>query len=782
MTIGRTFLLWLLGVLIVTLVLVSALVLWNERRTLEAELENQSRLLAKTLALTVAEGGSPEYLRVISTGDLRAGEVRARDGQVLWRYGPPLDEALALDLSLLRVDESVEVGRGLWAGGDTVDVVLLVSRSRIDRQFAGSAVRLVTALGLTLALALVAGLSLVARVVEPLRALADGVRSFDAERPPKLGAESSRIREVRELAEAFDDMAERLAVQRRSLAASERRYRELFAASPTPLLELDDGLVIRGANTASMSFLGGVPERAVGRPVSRYVTGIPEEQLASALASAYLAEEAVVEARWLLAGGEEAEVELHVRPAGDDRSPGLLMAIHDLTDRVRRLGERWRRTFDAMVDGVALVDDASEIVLSNQALQRHLPVVRAGLAGRLGSPEAEWRLSSGGRLLQCSLSTPEGLGSSILVARDVTDAVRAEARLREADKMQAVATLASGVAHDFNNLLAAILLHVRWLERDPEAAAEAGAAIRELADEGTEVVREMLLFARRESTPPRTLDLAALVVAHESVLHHLLPASVELRLTLPEGVVPVVGNPVALRRALLNLVVNAGDAVPAAGGWVRVALATDGDRAVLEVSDNGPGVPEEYRERLFEPFVSSRRHGRGAGLGLAVVYAIVTEHGGEIELDPSAGPGARFVVRLPLGRESEIEALPAVIPDVEQGPAARVLLVDDDGREATRIIEVLAEAGLEVRHAPSLAAAAALVDEWAPSAVVAVSELPDGGVAAWLERWELPAVVLAPPGGVPLPPPAALLLERRAAPEAVLAALQRLGVAVLAGP
>jgi len=155
MTIGRTFLLWLLGVLIVTLVLVSALVLWNEQRALEAELENQSRLLAKTLALTVAEGGSPEYLRVISTGDLRAGEARARDGQVLWRYGPPLGEALSLDLSLLRVDESVEVGRGPWTGGDTVDVVLLVSRSRIDRQFAGSAVRLVTALGLTLALALV---------------------------------------------------------------------------------------------------------------------------------------------------------------------------------------------------------------------------------------------------------------------------------------------------------------------------------------------------------------------------------------------------------------------------------------------------------------------------------------------------------------------------------------------------------------------------------------------------------------------------------------------------
>ena len=779
MTISRSFLLWLLGVLIATLVLVSALVLWHEHRALEAELENHSRLLAQTLALSVSEGGSPEYLAVISTGDLRAGEVRSRDGQVLWRYGPPLDEALALDLSLLRVDESVVVGRGPWGGGDTVDVVLLVSRNRIDRLFASAAVRLVTALGMVLALALVVGLGLVGRIVKPLGDLAESVRAYDADNPPRIGVADTRITEVRELAGAFEDMTRRLAHQRRSLAASERRFRELFEASPSPLLELDDNMTVRGANSAAAAFLGGRPAAAVGTPVARYVDGLSSEELSSALASAYLADEVVVETRWRLDGDEAAEVELHVRPTGDDDSPGLLMAIHDVTDRVRRLGERWQRTFDAMVDGVALVEPSGEIAQANTALQRHLPAVRQGLAERGQAGEsAEWRVHSGDRLLQCTLTSPEGLGHSILVARDITDAVRAESRLREAEKMQAVGTLASGVAHDFNNLLAAILLHVRWLLREPDASAEAGAAIRDLADEGIEVVRELLLFARRESTPPRTLDLTSLVATHEGLLRHLMPPHVELRLRLPDHVVPLVGNPVALRRMLLNLVVNGRDAAPPDGGWVEVALTTTDSEAILEVRDNGPGVPAEYRDRLFEPFFSSRWRDRGAGLGLAVVYAIVNEHRGIIELEPGTQAGACFVVRIPLGQEADVEPITTETDEVTP-PGARVVLVDSDGREASRIIEALAEAGLEVRHAPSLAAAATVIDQWAPQAIVVEAVAPDGDVVDAVDRWQIPAVLMGRSSEDFARIPGTDVVERGAAPDVVLAALQRLGVRVL---
>ncbi len=777
LTIGRSFLLWLLGVLLVILILVSALVLWHERDVLEDELANQGRLLARTLAVAAAEGGSPEFLAVVSMGDLRSGEVRGIDGGLLWRYGPSPDEVEALEPSLLRIEERVRISPGRGADGGAYDVVLLLSRSRMDSHLASSAVRLVTALGLALALALLVGMDLVGRVVRPLRALADSVRSFQAEEPVGTPAATVHTAEVRDLAQAYHDMAVRLADQRRSLAASEQRFRDLFMSSPTPLLELDEVLRIRGANPAAASFLGCEPEQAVGRPVAGFLVGLGEQAFAGALDAARSGVEAVVEARWRLAGGERAEVELHLRPAGDPESSGWLMAIHDLTDRVRRLGERWRRTFDAMVDGVALVEPSGAIVLANHALAEHLDRLRPVLAEQLRLGETgTWRVESKGRRLRCSLTTPRELGHSILVARDITEEERAESRIREAEKMQAVGTLASGVAHDFNNLLAAILLHVRWLQREPESASEASAAIGDLAHEGIEVVRELLLFARRESTPPRTFDLGELVASQEAVLSHLMPEGVALTVDVAEQQVPVVGSPVALRRLLLNLVLNARDAVASQGGRVGVRVGLGDGVALLEVSDDGPGVSPEHRERLFEPFFSLKRQGRGAGLGLAVVYAIVSEHDGDIELESDGRKGSRFRIRLPLGRSAELEPLDRVEEEHGGDTGRRVLLVDDDGREAARLVEAMADAGLEVRHAPTLAAGADLAGRWSPHVVVALDHLPDGSSAPWLDRLGLPAVMLVPsPAQAAGVPAGATVVARSATAEAVVAVLYRVG-------
>lgn len=756
LSLGRTFLLWLLGLLVLTIIMVSALVLWHEQRVLSSELEVQGDLLARLLALSAGDGGSPEYLAILSLTDLAAGEVRSTEGEILWRYGPPFVEVKALGGSFLEVRRRVEVTAGPWGRNKAVEVTLLISRARMQSYLAGAAVRLVIALGFALAVAMTVGLWIVGRVVQPLSELAELSRSFDPGEPVEITDEAGGTAELAELVVAFREMTRRLSQQQRSLVASERRYRELFASSPTPLLELDPELRIVGANPSAFAFLGIEPDAATGRRVQEFVIGPDADPLTALTGAVSAAGEGLVETRWRLPDGDLAEVELHLRASGEVE--GFTAAIHDLTDRVRRLGQRWQRTFDAMIDGVALVDTEGEIVVANRALAPHLPTLARELLKR-GSREAGWRTTSLDRLLECNLSRPRGLRHAILVVRDVTEAVSAEARLREAEKMQAVATLASGVAHDFNNLLAAVLLHVRLIDEEPEKAGEAAAAIRDLAEQGSEVVGELLFFARSDdSLPPHTFDLAAMVNDQRAVLNHLLPEGIELVISTDGSVVPVVGNPVALRRLILNLVVNARDALADDGGRITLAVTRRGGRAILEVIDNGPGIAEEYRDRLFEPFFTLRRKGRGAGLGLAVVYAIASAHGGDVELVSESGEGAHFVVRLPPGDIGELEMLDEVGEARGEVAARRVVLVEPDGKLAVRLLETMAMAGYDVRHAPDATLADGIVATWPPSVVVVRSD--DRIASEWAAGLELTTVVIEDPD---VPESPALLIEKLAA-------------------
>jgi PAS domain S-box-containing protein len=774
MTLGRSFLLWLAGVLVVTLVVVSGLVLWHERQILEDELRARAELLAQVLALAAAEGGSPEYLTVFSMTDVRAGEVRDVDGRILWRFGPSPDEVATLDSSLLKIERTIAVNRDVWGGEKPVEVVLLVSRARVRANLAAAAARLLAGLGFALILALVAGLVLVGRVVDPLNQLSDWVRSFDPEKPIEP-LEGGPTTEVRDLAHSFADMATRLAEQRSALVTSERRFRELFTASPTPLLRLDGELGLRGANPAAEPYLGGSATRITAAPITGFLERPSAGELAAIIEAADQKGEAVVEAVWRLADGELADVELHMGWAGGGSTEGYLVAIHDLTDRVRRMGERWRRTFDAMVDGVALVDDEGALVLANQALQPNEGTVAGDLAHRLrGEAPRQWRIDDGGRLLDCSLTTPRGLEHAILVVRDVTEAVDAEERLRDAEKMHAVGTLASGVAHDFNNLLAAILLHVRLMEQQPEAVEEAVSAIGDLAEQGTEVVRELLLFARRESAPPGTIDLVEMVRQQEGVLRHLLSEGIELTVELEEEAVPVVADPVGLRRMLLNLVINARDAVESGGGQITVRVEHTAARAVLEVADDGAGIPPEAREHLFEPFFTLRRQGRGSGLGLAVVYSIVSAHGGEVDVLSAPEEGARFIVRLPLGEVSGLDTLESRPTGVVG--EARILLVEKDGRSAARTVEALAGGGLEVRHAPTFDVAETIRQDWTPTVVVVAGDAPSLTMRE-LDRLQVPVLLLGEAEGLESGRlgPRVVRLRSGATPETIFEALRDLG-------
>jgi PAS domain S-box-containing protein len=725
-TLGRAFLLWIVGFLVLTLLLVSVLLLRTVQQTLEDELRSHAEVMARSLASAMASGDLPANLPVLAMRDLRAVEVRDGLGRLLWAVGPEPAQVVALDPTIMEVRESLPVTADADIEGNRIEVVLLVSRNRARQHLASSAIQLLGGLGIALLAAMVIGLALVGRVVRPLNDLAAHARTFHPGRPFELEAPTGTTSEVAELAHAFSEMAERLAVQRQALSASEQRFRELFAGSPTPLLELDQQLCVRGANLAATVFLAAEPDECQGLAVAAFMEGVSPADFAQALAEVESRGEAAVEGRWRLGDGELAEVEVHLRPISDEGEAVFLAAIHDLTDRVKRMGERWRRTFDAMVDGVALVDESGEVQLSNLALQPHLSELAPEVRERATSgKESRWQTSSGECLLQCALTAHSGLRHQILVVRDVTEAVQAEARLREMQKMEAVETLASGVAHDFNNLLAGILLHVRWLLRQPEQTDEAAAAIQALAEEGEEVVRELLLFSRSESTPQRTIDLADLVGEQESLLGHLLPDTIELVLDTCSEPVPVAGNSVALRRVILNLVLNARDAVGKRGGRVEVRVRRcqgcgEQPLAELKVIDNGRGIPDAHRERLFEPFFSLRREGRGAGLGLAVVHTIVSQHSGEINVESTPGKGTCITVHLPLDQDRE-ESRQAADARPDQSLAGeKVLVVEENGRLAARLIEDLAGAGLDVRHAQSLSAAEEIGPVWRPRLLVSV--------------------------------------------------------------
>ncbi|MGH7700016.1 MAG: PAS domain-containing protein, partial [Gemmatimonadales bacterium] len=278
--------------------------------------------------------------------------------------------------------------------------------------------------------------------------------------------------------------------------------------------------------------------------------------------------------------------------------------------------------------------------------------------------------------------------------RDVTDQRRLAEQFRQAQKMEAVGQLAGGIAHDFNNILTAILGTCQLLERDlpPHAAGlEDVAEIRKAALRAADLTRQLLAYSRRQVLAPKVLDLNAVVSGLEPMLRRVLGEDVEFATALAPGLGAVRADPGQVEQVLLNLVVNARDAMPEGG---RLTLATasvtldalsglehvgaaPGPYVAVAVSDTGTGMPSDVRAHLFEPFFTTKEVGKGTGLGLATVYGIVKQSGGFVTVTTELGRGSTFRVHLP-----EVEAEP--VPDTHPAEPARlrgtetVLLAEDE--------------------------------------------------------------------------------------------------------
>ena len=285
---------------------------------------------------------------------------------------------------------------------------------------------------------------------------------------------------------------------------------------------------------------------------------------------------------------------------------------------------------------------------------------------------------------------------------DITERIELEAQLRQAQKMEAVGSLAGGVAHDFNNLLQALLSQTQLLQtyaRDPERVNAMGLELGQQISHGASLTRQLLLFSRRETTRPEALDLNDAVRGATKMLRRLLRANIALEIDLAPAALPVTADRGQFEQVLMNLTVNASDAMPEGGRLLVRTGRLDGEHVWLSVADTGSGIPDAIRERIFEPFFTTKVAGTGTGLGLSVVHGIVTRHGGRIEVESAAGRGASFRVILPtsgpgaLPVAKEVEKAAVELP---VGQGERILVVEDEGATRAGLRDILRNLGYEV--------------------------------------------------------------------------------------
>jgi two-component system, cell cycle sensor histidine kinase and response regulator CckA len=562
------------------------------------------------------------------------------------------------------------------------------------------------------------------------------------------------------------DVSERRAA-REALLQSERRYRTLAEAAHDDIFILDREGRIAYLNGAAAARLGRHPDEAAGKELNQVFPdevaarfrGNIERVLASGQAL-YAEDRAVFE-------GSEAHIGTWLTPLeGEEGRIESVMGIsRDITVQLRAeqalkaSEERYRSLFERNLAGVYRTSLDGRILECNEAFVRifgyrsradlrglgaaelyRRPEAREALLDRLRAEGAVVNYESEGRtrdgaavwmLENASVvedGAPEGpcIEGTIV---DLTEHKRLERQLQQAQKMEAVGQLAGGVAHDFNNLLAVIggysELALRRIDQ-PDALRRYIEEIRTGVTRAAGLTRQLLAFGRQQVVEPTVLDVDEVLRGLEGMLRRLIREDIDLVTRLGASPALVKTDRGQIEQVVVNLVVNARDAMPEGGRLTIQTVSTEldevfcrrhvegrpGAHVMLAVSDTGIGMDAETRSHVFEPFFTTKEPGKGTGLGLSTVYGIVKQAGGSVWVYSEPGQGAIFKVFLPRADEAEAGPRAAMASGPAPGGTERVLLVEDE--EALRVLtrELLESLGYAVREArhglEALAASAAL--------------------------------------------------------------------------
>ena len=284
------------------------------------------------------------------------------------------------------------------------------------------------------------------------------------------------------------------------------------------------------------------------------------------------------------------------------------------------------------------------------------------------------------------------------VILDTTDRHSIEEQLAQARKMEAVGQITGGVAHDFNNLLTVVLGNVDIMARRPEDSLKRALridAIRQAAERGRDLTRQLLAFSRRQNLTPVTVDIGDLIRNFAPLLRQAVGEAVSVELDLASGPQAAHIDVTQMENALLNLAVNARDAMAGVGA-LTIRTETSADAICISLQDTGAGMTAEVRERIFEPFFTTKEVGRGSGLGLSQVYGFVRQSDGEVRIVSDPGAGARFDIALPRSQAPVQKPSPQADVGEMVGGAERMLVVEDDPAVLTLTVDLLRGLGYDV--------------------------------------------------------------------------------------
>lgn len=515
-----------------------------------------------------------------------------------------------------------------------------------------------------------------------------------------------------------------------ALSRSEARLRAIFEQASVGMVEVSTDGRFLTANPAFQDFLGysGAELREMG---VQEVTHPAFRELDRQGIRACIRGEIpffATEKIYLRKDGREVWGRIHATLLRDSSGQPLNMIaiVEDIDERKRAAGAladseaRFRNLFESMIEGVALhevVYDAAghavdyRILDVNPAYERHTGLSRESCVGRLaselygtgtppyredfcsvaadGQPRAfEVFFEPMGRHFRISVFSPKQ-GTFATIFEDITEQRRheeerrrLEAEVQHAQKLESLGVLAGGVAHDMNNVLQAIqgMASVLRAKLAGDVALVSGLdIILNASNRGRDLVKNLTDFARKGLQGPQTLDLNQLVRTEVELLQHTTLQRIDLRMELGSDLPKILGDPSALSNALMNLCVNALDAMPDKGMLAFRSRAVADGSVALEIEDSGEGMAPEVLARATEPFFTTKPIGKGTGLGLSGVYGTMKAHGGSMEIHSEPGKGTTVTLRFP-ARQEPPEPAPSAAPEPSGEPSAclRILLVDDD--------------------------------------------------------------------------------------------------------